>query len=376
MEIVWYFLCIFVGHFLCILFYRLHQSVDLVFFDTTSVYFEGPTGAQGLCCYGYSKDRRPDRVQVIIGLLIDQDGIPIGHEVLPGNTADVESFLSMLRSCKERFNLRRVVIVGDRGLVSEKTIRAVEEAGYEYIFGVKMRRSREVRDEVLSRAGRYQEVEENLKVKNVVVDDKRCVICYNPQEAKRDAEAREEIIEGLKKKIAAQGIKGLVGNRGYARYLKVNRDAVEINEEAIAQEARYDGKYILKTNTDLTAAEVALAYKQLWLVERAFRELKSNLEIRPMYHWTESRIRGHIMVCFLAFYLEMVLRKRLKEVACDASYTQVIKDLSRVRAKKIVNGKRVAIVRSELCGDAHLAFKAAKMQVPSRVLYENMGHHR
>lgn len=159
-------------------------------------------------------------------------------------------------------------------------------------------------------------------------------------------------------------------------YLKVNRDAVEINEEAIAEEARYDGKYILKTNTDLTAAEVALAYKQLWLVERAFRECKSNLEIRPVYHWTESRIRGHIMVCFLAFYLEMVLRKRLKEAAPDASYSQVLKDLSRVRATKIVASNRVAIVRSELCGDAHLAFKAVKMQVPSRVLYENTGHHR
>lgn len=177
-----------------------NQSVDLVFFDTTSVYFEGPTAAGELCCYGYSKDKRPDRVQVIIGLLIDQDGIPIGHEVLPGNTADVEAFLSMLRSCKERFNLRRVVIVGDRGVVSEKTIRAVEEAGYEYIFGVRMRRSKEVKEEVIARAGRYQEVEENLKVKNVVVEGKRYVICYNPEEARREAEARQEIIEGLKRR--------------------------------------------------------------------------------------------------------------------------------------------------------------------------------
>ena len=353
-----------------------NQSVDLVFFDTTSVYFEGLTGAEELCTYGYSKDRRPDRVQVIIGLLVDQDGIPIGHEVMPGNTADVEAFMKMLKSCKERFNLRRVIVVGDRGIVSKKTIQAVEEAGYEYIFGVKMRKNSEVKEEVLSRAGRYQAVGDNLKVKNVVVEGNRYVICYNPEEARRDAEAREEIINGLKKKIAQQGVKGLVGNRGYARYLKVNNDMVEINEEVIAEEARYDGKYILKTNTDLPAEEVALAYKQLWKVERAFRECKSNLEIRPMYHWTEARIRGHIMICFIAFYLEMLFQKRLKEIKPDASSSQVLRDLSRLRATKIRNGNRVAIVRSELSGEAHLAFKAARMQIPQRVLYENVSHHR
>ncbi len=345
-----------------------NQSVDLVFFDTTSTYFEGSTSAEDLCRYGFSKDHRPDRVQVMIGLLIDQNGIPIAHEVLPGNTPDVEAFLHCIEACKKRFNLRRVVLVGDRGMASEKTIAAIEEAGLEYILGVKMRRGKDVQNQVLTRAGRFKKVEENLHVKNVELDGKRYVICLNPEEAERDARVREEVLQKLEYKLHTQGVKGLVGNRAYARYLKVNKDQAQVDESIVQDESRYDGKYILRTNTTLPTAEVAVAYKHLWMIERAFRELKSNLELRPMYHWTENRIRGHIMICFLAFYLEMQLRRCLSEIKPDANYVGVIKALSRLTASKIISNNKSAIIRTELQEDAYLAFKAVHMQVPSRVL--------
>ncbi|NLU51183.1 MAG: IS1634 family transposase, partial [Syntrophomonadaceae bacterium] len=345
-----------------------NQTVDLVFFDTTTSYFEGPTRATDLCKYGYSKDHRPDRVQVMIGLLIDQKGVPIAHEVLPGNTPDYLAFMETIQAVKTRFNLCRVVLVGDRGMANEKTIKAIEEAGYEYILGVKMRRGKEVQEHILTRPGRFKQVEDNLHVKNVVYEDNRYVICYNPEEAARDALTREKVLEKLEKKLREQGPKSLIGNKAYSRYLKVDKDQFRIDPNVAREEARYDGKYILRTNTTLPAEEVALAYKQLWMVEQAFREMKSNLELRPMYHWTDSRIRGHIMVCFLAFYLEMKFRKRLGEIAPEAHYQSVMDDLARMHATKLkVNGKET-IIRNEITGEAHLAFKVARMQVPSRVL--------
>ena len=341
-----------------------NQEVSLVFFDTTTTYFEGPKA--DIAAYGYSKDHRPDRLQVVIGLLIDASGTPIAHEVLPGGTADMHAFLTVIKACTKRFNLTRVVMVGDRGMANTRTVKALKEAGYEYILGVKMRRGKEV-DDALSRAGRFRKVDETLEVKNVEVHDHRYVICYNPEEAKRDAEVRKEVIAVLEKKLA-QGIKPLIGNRMYARYLTFDKEHASLNRTLIEEEARYDGKYVLSTNTSLPAEEVAKAYKQLWMVEHAFREMKSNLDVRPVYHFTESRIRGHVMVCFLAFYLEMVFQRRLTEVAPEARPSTVLADLARVHAVKMRNGEKTAIIRTELTGEAHLAFRAARLQVPSRVL--------
>jgi len=231
-----------------------------------------------------------------------------------------------------------------------------------------MRRGKEVQEHILTHPGRFKRVEDNLHVKSVVCEGNRYVICYNPEEAARDALTREKVLEKLEKKLREQGPKSLIGNKAYSRYLKVDKDQFRIDPNVAREEARYDGKYILRTNTALAAEEVALAYKQQWMVERAFREMKSNLELRPMYHWTDSRIRGHIMVCFLAFYLEMIFRRRLGEIAPQAAYSSVMNDLARMHATRIkVNGKE-AIIRNEIMGEAHLAFKVAGMQVPSRVL--------
>jgi transposase len=342
-----------------------NQELSLVFFDTTTTYFEG-TRAQP-AAFGYSKDHRPDRLQVVIGLLVDASGTPIAHQVLPGGTADMHAFLDVIKACTKRFNLTRIVMVGDRGMANVKTVKALEEAGYEYILGVKMRRGKEVHETVLSRAGRFRKVDETLEVKNVEVNGRRYVICHNPEEARRDAEVRKQVIVSLEKKLA-HGIKPLIGNRMYARYLTFDKEHASLNRALIDDEARYDGKYVLMTNTALPTEDVARAYKQLWMVEHAFREMKSNLDLRPVYHFAESRIRGHIMVCFLAFYLETIFRRRLAEVAPEAQPSSVLMDLARLNAVKIKNGDKTAVIRTELTGDAHLAFRAARLQVPPRVL--------
>ncbi|QJA05887.1 IS1634 family transposase [Thermosulfurimonas marina] len=307
-----------------------HLELDLVFWDTASVYFEG-RGAEGFCEYGFSKDHRPDRVQVILGFLMTREGIPIAHEVFPGATADVETFRVVLKDLQNRFRIRRVILVADRGMVS-------------------------------------REVKGNLKVKEVWHEGRRYLICFNPEEAERERLSREEMVGKLEEKLRAGGLKGLIGNRGYRRYLKVEGSSAVVDREVLEEEARYDGKYVLETNAGLSVEEAALAYRGLWQVERAFREMKSGLDLRPVYHWTEKRIRGHIMVCFLAFVLEVVLMRRLREVGYEGSYQEVMTDLERLKAVEVTVDGRNYLVRTELEGKAYEVFKAVGIRVPGRVL--------
>jgi len=186
----------------------------------------------------------------------------------PGNSSDAHALLPVVERARERFGLNKVCFVADRGMVSSSVIAELEARGIEYILGVRMRRVREVREKVLSHPGRYQKVEENLYVKEVKVDGRRYIVCYNPEQAKKDAQDRTLILEGLEKRLN-QGAKALVGNRGYRRYLITERDAVMIDYAKVQEEARYDGKWVLRTNTTLSAAEVALQYKHLLTVERS-----------------------------------------------------------------------------------------------------------
>ena len=341
-------------------------EVDLVLWDTTTTYFEG-RAAEGLAGFGYSKDKRPDRVQIMVGVLMSRDGFPVAHEVFPGDTAEVETFRHVLAEVRTRFKLGRVILVADRGMVSEKVLGEIEEAGLEYIVGVRMRRL-SAAGEVLSRAGRYREVAPNLKVKEVLHEGRRYVVCLNPEEAARDAKVREETLAKLREKLQSGGAKQLIGNSAFRRYLKLDAAGLSIDADAARAEARYDGKYVLRTNSSLCPEEVAQAYKSLWQVERAFRELKSGLDLRPVYHWTEKRIRGHVMVCFLALVLETALRRKLAAVQADVRYDDLLQHLTELRAVEIRLDGRRYLTRTELTGLAPLAFKAVGLRPPNHVI--------
>jgi len=341
-------------------------KLDLVLWDTTSTYFEGEA-AKGLAEYGFSKDKRPDRVQIMIGVLTTRDGFPIGHEVFPGNMAEVKTFKRALQKVKREFGFERVIMVADRGMVSQEVLNEIEAEGLEYIVGVKLRKVKAGR-EVLSRGGRFREVEKNLKVKEIWEKGKRYILCFNPEEAERAKEVREEVLKELREKMKRGGMRDLIRNRIYRRYLKINKEAVEVDEEKIREEEIYDGKYVLLTNSDLSAEEVALGYKGLWRVERAFRELKSTLELRPVYHWKEKRIRGHVMICFLAFLLETALLRKLLEKGEEVGFKELMVDLGEMRAVELeVEGRRY-VVRTELEGKAYAAFKAVGLRPPKRVV--------
>ncbi len=353
----------------------LFTDVEVVFFDTTSLYFEGQ-GGENLGQYGHSKDHRPDLRQMIVGAVLDGEGRPICCELWPGNTTDVTTLIPIVDRLWSRFKIRKVCIVADRGMISQGTIEDLEQQGWPYILGARMRRQKEVRDQVLADRKRFQIIRKGrekstdpapLKVKEVWIEDRRYVVCVNEEEAEHDRAAREAIVAGLREQLR-EGDKSLVGNKGYRRFLKVTADShFEVDEAKIEEEARYDGTWVLRTNTDLPTAEVALQFKRLWMVEQWFRSCKSLLETRPIFHHFDDTIRGHVFCSFLALVLRYELQARLKAKGRSFEWADVIRDLQRVQQIEVEHEGKHFLLRSQLTGTAGRVFQAAGVAVPPTV---------
>jgi transposase len=355
----------------------LFTELQLVFFDTTSIYFEGQ-GGETIGQRGHSKDHRPDLKQMIVGVVLDGQGRPICCELWPGNTADVTTLIPVVDRLRKRFAVGKVCIVADRGMISKETIEELEkpQRSWQYILGARMRAQSEVRDEVLARAGRYRVVYPQqdqsdapspLDVKEVWVAGRRYIVCRNQDEARKDAAAREAIVASLREKLKA-GEKALIGNKGYRRYLSpTGPDHFQIDEAKIAEEARYDGKWVLRTNMELDAAEVALQYKRLWMVEAYIRSCKSLLQTRPIYHKCDEAIRGHVFCSFLAIVLRQELEARLAKRGDEWEWADVIADLDRLQLAEVGQDGKRFLLRSAAQGTCGSVFQAAGVAVPPTV---------
>ena len=353
----------------------LFTQVEVVFFDTTSLYFEG-RGGESLGQYGHSKDHRPDERQMIVGAVLDGEGRPISCELWPGNTTDVTTLIPIVDRLYQRFRICKVCIVADRGMISQHTITDLEQQGWPYILGARMRQQKEVREQVLTDRRRFQVVHEArhqsdepapLKVKDVWIDERRYVVCINEEEVAHDRAARDAIVAGLREQLQ-RGDKSLVGNKGYKRYLKVEGDGhFVVDEGKIASEARYDGPWVLRTNTDMAAVDVALQFKRLWLVEQWFRSCKTLLDTRPIYHHRDATIRGHVFCSFLALVLRYELQARLKAKGQMYEWADILRDLERVRQVRVQQQGKQFLLRSELTGTAGRVFQAAGVAVPPTV---------
>lgn len=350
----------------------LFSAAEIVFFDTTSLYFEGDSD-QELPQRGHSKDHRPDLKQIVVGMVLDQDGNPLCSTMWPGNTTDVTSLAPVVKRLQEHFGVADVCVVADRGMISAATIAEIEQRGWRYILGVRMRRTKEAREEVLARAGRYHEVHPKghdpkapspLAVKEVWVDERRYIVCRNTDQATKDAHDRAAIIDALRAALA-RGDKSLIGNNGFRRFVAGTGERWRIDEAKIAEEARYDGKWILRTNTDLSATEVALKYKQLWTVEAIFRTMKSQLDTRPIFHKTDDTIRGHVFCSFLALVLRKTLQDRLDAKGHgDLEWAHVVADLDGLQEIELaLQGKNYRL-RTETKGTLNAVFTACGVALP------------
>ena len=350
----------------------LFSELDIVFFDTTSLYFEGE-GGETLGQYGHSKDHRPDLHQLVVGAVLDGEGRPICCELWPGNTADVTTLIPVVDRLRQRFRIRKACIVADRGMICQEELEGTRRP---YILGARMRKHKEVREQVLADKGRFRLVHDlrekstdpaPLKVKEVWVQDRRYVVCVNVEQVEHDRRQRAEIVTALQEQLR-QGDKSLVGNKGYRRYLKVEGDRhFAIDEAKLEEEARYDGTWVLRTNTELPAAEVALQYKKLWMVEQWFRSCKSLLDTRPIFHRRDETIRGHVFCSFLALVLRQELQARLQARGHHFEWADVVRDLERVQYVEVAQGGKHYLLRSELQGTAGHVFQSAGVAVPPTV---------
>ncbi|MGD8893327.1 MAG: IS1634 family transposase [Desulfobacterales bacterium] len=352
----------------------LFTKLDLVFFDTTSIYFQGQ-GGNHFGRRGFSKDHRPDLHQMIVGAVLDDNGRPICCEMWPGNTTDVTTLLPEVKRLRSRFNIGNFCIVADRGMISADTLDKLEEDQMPYILGTRMRRVKEINTEILSRAGRYIEVYPEsddrrkpapLKIKEVVHDGTRYIVCLNQRQARKDAADRQAILESLKQQLK-KGPKALVGNKGYRKYLKLAKGSARIDPAKVKAEARFDGKWVLVTNTELPTDQVALKYKELWRVERVFRDIKSLLETRPVYHQNDANIAGHVFCSFLALVLRKELDQRLATNKHRFEWSDIKQDLKALKQLEIEeNGKRFA-VRSECKGVCGKVFQSVHVALPPTI---------
>jgi transposase len=349
----------------------LFSDLDIVFFDTTSIYFEGE-GGESIGQRGHSKDHRPDLKQMVVGMVLDQNGNPLCTELWPGNTADVKSLVPIVERLKKRFGIGSVCIVADRGMISAETLAEVEKREWKYILGVRMRSSTEAKT-VVARAGRYAEVHPKsddrndpspLKVKEVWVEDaRRYVVCGNEDQATKDRHDREAVVASLRDALS-HGDKSLVGNKGYRKYLRAGGKQFAVDEDKIKEEARYDGKWVLTTNMDLPAREVALKYKQLWMVEEVFRSMKSLLDTRPIFHKCDETIRGHVFCSFLALLLRKELEDRLARKEWKLEWADVIRDLDNLIEMEVAIGGKGYVFRGQTSGVAGKVFQACGVALP------------
>ena len=338
----------------------LSLEVDLLFFDTTSTYFEldeadapaprdeggellaegagEAAGHAGFRSYGRSKDHRSDPPQVVVGMAVTREGIPVRVWSRPGNTADS----ALIRQVKEDlggWTLSRLVWVADRGFASSENRRFLRRGDEHYILGEKLRSGSAEAKAALSRAGRCQEVAGNLRVKEVRISEgERFVVCHNPDGAERDAAVRArllarltEMIEGSDKLTPTKRaeLRGVISTRpGVARFLRTTAGGLlRIDAEAIASEAKLDGKYLLRSSDpSLSAEDIALGYKQLWQVERGWRSMKQVLDLRPACHRREDRTRAHVVLCWLALLLVRVI-----ETTCEGSWPQLHRELEKLQ---------------------------------------------
>ncbi len=364
----------------------LNLEVDLLFFDTTSTYFEideaDPPSAgadKGFRSFGHSKDHRRDLPQVVIGLAVTRDGIPIRVWTWPGNASEQE----LIRQVKEdlrAWKLSRVVWVTDTGFNSAENRRYLQRAGGHYIIGEKLRGDSKEAQSALARQGRYKKVAGNLEVKEVVLDDgtmrDRFVICRNPEAADRDRIVRAQLLEQLEAAIADSDDKPL-GERlelahslrakpGLARFLRVTSSArLRVDRAQVVAEEKLDGRFLLRTSDPtLSAEEVALGYKQLLQVERAWRDMKTTLDLRPVYHRQPERIRAHVLLCWLGLLLI-----RIAENGTGQTWRRIRWELEKMHLGRFSGRAGLVDQRTEATPAQRAIFRALGLDEPPRFFY-------
>jgi transposase len=345
------------------------KDLSIALFDTTSVVYYGEGDEEeSFLDYGFSKARRSDLKQIVVGVAMTKDGIPVSHETYSGNTNDVSCFKQMIEKFTDKHDQKKVTFVGDRGLITNKNIELLVDSGYQYLLGFRMRTIPKADRAALLNKADLINLKKNLDYRDLEYKGRRLIISYNEERAEKDRAKRDEILEKIKDKIKGGTIKSIVSNKDYKKFLNIEGKDPVLDQKKVDADAVFDGVFILTTNTKLHPTQAVDTYRKLWQCEAGFRTLKSELELQPLFHRKERRIRAHVLICFLALVCKNLLIKTIREIDNRASYRQVILDLKRLQAISLKIHKTNVTTRTEIGDSAKLAFKALKMAFPKKVL--------
>jgi transposase len=366
----------------------MNADVDLIFYDTTSLHFEIDEEDEivreklsreyaPLRKRGHSKNGRTDAPQIVVGLAVTRDGLPVRSWIFSGETSDVTT-IEKVKADLRGWRLGRCVFVGDAGMNSEDNRRELALGNGKYILASRMRAGDEVTKDVLARPGRYKPVRDNMRVKEVIVGDgerrRRYVVCHNPAEEKRQREHRAKVIKELEAELLtlrarpdgklSQRARELSTSGRYGKYLReTERGELRVSHAAIHEEERYDGKWVITSNDDtLTSEDLALGYKQLLRVEACWRQLKSGLKLRPVFHYRPWRIQAHVSIGVLALLLE-----RIAEIRTGETWRNLAAQLEKIQVVEYDRGEARIQQTTEVRPEAVELLRKLKVALPPKL---------
>jgi len=363
-------------------------NIDIVLYDLTTLRFESTREDLGeLRRFGYSKEMRTDCTQVVFGLLTDTDGIPLSFEVHPGNTFEGNTLKDIVDKMRKKFSVRRFIFIADRGLFSAQNLDHIRNHQGEFIVGLKMGTLKDQLQHDFYDINRFEFISDELAIWETTLGGDRCIITWSRSRAERDRKTREDILDKIREKLSKKTsrAKSFVTNRNYQKYLLLQDDAKPmLNQQAIDEQSRKDGFFGIITNVkSMSAKEIVFNYKQLWKIEDSFGELKGSLRSRPVFHWTDERIIGHLVVCFLSYLCEAHMTKALREqknnLQSKAIMGKIIKsrplttamameELNSVLAIPVKIKSQTIWVRTDIPENAQNLLKAMNMRIPPKIL--------
>jgi len=364
------------------------RHVDVVLYDLTTLRFESTKETESLRRFGFSKEKRNDCTQVVLGLLVDPEGIPLGFEVYPGNTVEGKTLVDIVHKIREKYRVRRFIFVADRGLLSKANLESIRSVDGEFIVGMRIGNLAKKRPELYDRS-LFHEVDDGLEIFETNFEQDRGIVTWSRERAARDEKLRTDIVDKLRTKLDGRkkvSAKTFVSNANYRYFLKgLDKGQTPVIDEAkVAEAAKKDGFFAIVTNVHhKSGTELFAQYKQLWHVEDVFGELKGTLKARPVFHWKDERIVGHLTMCFIALLCEAHIIRALRREG-DAykgravrekllssrqlSAVTVLRELAEVRAIPVVIGDERYWVRTDIRGHVAILFQRLRLCIPPRLL--------
>ena len=356
-----------------------NMQVDVVFYDVTTFSFES-VRKDSLRDFGFSKDAKFKEVQVVMGLLIDREGRPIGYDLFPGNTFEGKTLDVALQKLEKRFGIRRVIIVADRGINSKINLKKIKNKGYDYILASRIKNmKKDIKQEIFHKNGYHDRGEISYKVIsyiNKIKEDNQIyelpeelIITYSSQRAQKDRADRERLIKKARKLLENKSSIISSNKRGGKKYLKSSKDIHWVlDEEAIKKDEMFDGYYGIQTSEKkLKPQDILAAYHHLWKIEESFRLMKTTLEVRPVFHWTEPRIKGHFVICFLAFLLERTLESKLKRAHLPDSPQQIREALNSMNFAEVKIKQKKFFIKTKVESLGNKILRLSRIKPPKNL---------